>query len=144
MVCTATAFSLRGCGPEGGEPEGALGEALLQQFGSLEQFRRRFSDTAAAVFGSGYAWLVLDCGCLRILSTVNQNTPLEEGKIPLLNLDVWEHAYYLKHYNQRAAYIADWFHVVCWPVVEQRFQQATSGRRPAGAGRQGKNGAYCS
>ena len=137
-------FFFAGMCPAGGEPEGALREALLQQFGSLEQFQRLFSDTAAAVFGSGYAWLVLDHGCLRILSTVNQDTPLEEGKIPLLNLDVWEHAYYLKHYNQRAAYIADWFQVVCWPVVEQRFQQATGGRRPADAGWPQADSVYCS
>lgn len=124
-------FFFEGMGPAGRaqQPEGALAAAIRQQFGSFSRFRICFSDIAAAVFGSGYAWLVLDRDQLRIFSTVNQDTPLPEGWLPLLNLDVWEHAYYLKHYNLRSAYIEDWFQVVCWPVVEQRFLLASGSRR---------------
>ena len=77
------------------------------------------------MFGSGYAWLVINRGRLRIITTPNQDTPLARDCTPLMNVDVWEHAYYLKHYNQRAAYIDDWFQVVNWPVIEQRFQNAS-------------------
>ena len=77
-----------------------------------------------SVFGSGYAWLVLDRDKLRITTTPNQDTPLIRGQIPILNIDVWEHAYYLKHYNMRGAYIDDWFRVIDWDMAEKRLHKA--------------------
>lgn len=100
---------------------GYLAAAIDQQFGSFENFRAEFKKEALAVFGSGYAWLVIDRCRLKIIMTANQDTPLKHGLCPLLNLDVWEHAYYLKHYNVRADYIDDWFQVVDWNKAEQRF-----------------------
>ncbi len=98
-----------------------LFEQIALQFGSPENFRAEFKKAALSVFGSGYAWLILDQGCLKIITSANQNTPMSFCLKPLLNIDVWEHAYYLKHYNQRAAYIDDWFHIVNWSIVEERF-----------------------
>lgn len=102
-------------------PSGCLAEAIHQQFGCFDHFKAEFKKEALSVFGSGYAWLVIDRCCLKIVKTANQDTPLGSGVCPLLNLDVWEHAYYLKHYNVRAAYIDDWFQVVNWNKVEQRL-----------------------
>lgn len=99
----------------------ALFEAMNRQFGSRENFHTQFRDAALSVFGSGYAWLILDRGCLKIVTSENQNAPLLYSRTLLLNIDVWEHAYYLKHYNLRAAYIEDWFHVVNWGMAEERF-----------------------
>lgn len=106
-----------------GTPRSApvLFEAMNRQFGSQENFRAQFRDAALSVFGSGYAWLLLDRGCLKIVTSENQNTPPLYSRTLLLNIDVWEHAYYLKHYNLRAAYIEDWFHVVNWEKAEERF-----------------------
>ena len=98
-----------------------LFEAMSRQFGSPEKFQAQFKEAALSVFGSGYAWLVLDRGCLRIVTSANQDTPLFHSRTLILNIDVWEHAYYLKHYNVRAAYIDDWFRVINWEVVEKRF-----------------------
>ena len=94
---------------------------MSRQFGSPENFRSQFKSAALSVFGSGYAWLVSDNGVLKIVTSSNQNTPLRHSRTLLLNIDVWEHAYYLKHYNLRAAYIDDWFHVVNWEKVSDRF-----------------------
>lgn len=94
---------------------------MTRQFGSPENFRSQFKSAALSVFGSGYAWLVSDNGVLRIVASSNQNTPLRHSRTLLLNIDVWEHAYYLKHYNLRAAYIDDWFHVVNWEKAAERF-----------------------
>lgn len=94
---------------------------MSRQFGSPENFRSLFKEAALSVFGSGYAWLVRDCGKLKIVTTANQDTPPLNTMQLLLNIDVWEHAYYLKHYNMRAAYIDDWFHVVNWDRAEKRF-----------------------
>lgn len=99
----------------------ALFEAMNRQFGSRENFHTQFRDAALSVFGSGYAWLILDRGCLKIVTSENQNAPLLYSRTLLLNIVVWEHAYYLKHYNLRAAYIEDWFHVVNWGMAEERF-----------------------
>ena len=94
---------------------------MTRQFGSAENFRSQFKTAALSVFGSGYAWLVSDGGILKIVTSSNQNTSMCQSRTLLLNIDVWEHAYYLKHYNLRAAYIDDWFHVVNWEKVAERF-----------------------
>ena len=94
---------------------------MTRQFGSAENFRSQFKTAALSVFGSGYAWLVSDGGILKIVASSNQNTSMRQSRTLLLNIDVWEHAYYLKHYNLRAAYIDDWFHVVNWEKVAERF-----------------------
>lgn len=111
------------CNPAPREPSGPLMEQIIRQFGSLEKFRSAFSAAALSVFGSGYAWLVWD-GCkLRILTTPNQNSPLAQGLCPILTLDVWEHAYYLKHYNVRAGYVEDWMQVINWQAAGQNFMR---------------------
>ena len=91
-------------------------------FGSFEAFKDKFKAAALSVFGSGYAWLVSDRGRLKIITTPNQNTPIALGVNPLLCIDVWEHAYYLKHYNLRADYIDDWFNVVNWEKAEELYK----------------------
>ena len=88
---------------------------------SATYFEEKFRTAAMSVFGSGYAWLVIDKGRLRIITTANQNTPLQLGVCPLLCIDVWEHAYYLKHYNVRVDYINDWFNVIDWNKAEKIF-----------------------
>ncbi|MDD3278298.1 MAG: superoxide dismutase [Lachnospiraceae bacterium] len=104
-------------------PVGELGNAVRMQYGSYEAFREAFSKAALSVFGSGYAWLVLDGGRLRIITTANQDSPVGENLCPVLGIDVWEHAYYLKHYNVRADYIEDWWHVVNWEKAEENYRE---------------------
>jgi len=108
----------------GGQPSGDLATTLSSVFGSFENFREKFSNVAASHFGSGWAWLVLADGKLEVYSTLNQDSPFMQGHIPILGLDVWEHAYYLKYQNRRTEYIAAWWNVVNWKEVERRFQQA--------------------
>jgi superoxide dismutase, Fe-Mn family len=109
----------------GGQPSGALAEALNQTFGSFDAFKDQFSKAAAGRFGSGWAWLTMDgSGALRIESTPNQDSPLMEGRTPILGLDVWEHAYYLKYQNRRPEYIAAWWNVVNWPQVGKTYEAA--------------------
>lgn len=103
------------------KPVGKLAAAIDDEFGSYEEFKDIFKKAALKVFGSGYAWLVLDSGKLRIVTTPNQNTPIEHRMCPILPLDVWEHAYYLKHQNVRADYIDDWFMVVNWQLADEIF-----------------------
>lgn len=98
-----------------------LFDEMSLQFKSPEDFKSQFKEAALSVFGSGYAWLVSHGGRLKIITTANQNTPPLNSMTLLLNIDVWEHAYYLKHYNMRAAYIDDWFHLINWEAVEGRF-----------------------
>jgi superoxide dismutase, Fe-Mn family len=106
----------------GGAPSGKLAEAVKSVFGGFDQFKEKFSAAAMGRFGSGWAWLVKDAaGKLDITSTANQDSPVSEGKTPLLTLDVWEHAYYLKYQNRRAEYISAWWNVVNWKEVEKRF-----------------------
>ena len=95
---------------------------IREQFHDIDTFRKEFKSAALSVFGSGYAWLVFERGKLKITTTSNQDTPLTRGQCPLLNIDVWEHAYYLKHYNVRVAYVEDWFHVINWDMVRQRMR----------------------
>ena len=103
-------------------PTGALADAIRREYGSLDAFLKKLKEAALSVFGSGYAWLVVAAdGSLMITTTKNQDTPLPLGLCPVFNLDVWEHAYYLKHYNLRADYIDDLFHVINWEQAGQRY-----------------------
>lgn len=112
-------------GPNGGgEPSGSLAEAINAEFGSFEKFKETFAAAAAGRFGSGWAWLSLDNGKLVVHSTPNQDSPIMEGKTPLLGLDVWEHAYYLKYQNKRPDYIAAFWNVVNWAEVQKRYEAA--------------------
>src|SRR2546421_5390255 len=109
-------------GPKaGGEPAGNLASAINSTFGSLATFKEKFGAAATTRFGSGWAWLVKAGGKLDILSTANQDSPVMEGKFPVLGLDVWEHAYYLKYQNRRPDYIGAWWNTVNWAEVEKRF-----------------------
>ncbi|WP_346207403.1 superoxide dismutase SodA [Caldifermentibacillus hisashii] len=108
----------------GGEPSGALLDAINAKFGSFSAFKDDFTKAATGRFGSGWAWLVVNNGELEITSTPNQDTPLSEGKTPILGLDVWEHAYYLKYQNRRPDYIAAFWNVVNWDEVAKRYQAA--------------------
>lgn len=109
---------------DGGAPAGDLEKALIDSFGSVQDFKVKFSEKATTVFGSGWAWLVMDNGKLAIESKPNQDSPLMEGKTPILGLDVWEHAYYLKFQNKRPDYIAEFWNVVNWNEVARRFAEA--------------------
>lgn len=110
--------------PASPQPVGMLSEAIKKNFGSFASFQTQFKTAGLSVFGSGYAWLVINAaGALMIMTTANQDTPLPLGLYPLLNLDVWEHAYYLKHYNVRADYIDDWFHVVNWENANKNYMR---------------------
>ncbi|KHO55439.1 MAG: superoxide dismutase, Fe-Mn family [archaeon GW2011_AR19] len=109
----------------GGKPEKQLAKEINSKFGSLEEFKKQFTDVALKVFGSGWAWLVINSNKkLEIIFTKNQDSPLMEGKIPILGLDVWEHAYYLKYQNRRPEYIKNWWNVVNWEKVEEFFKEA--------------------
>ena len=106
------------------EPTGELKEAIESTFGSLDKFKEEFAAAGAGRFGSGWAWLVLDGGKLAITSTPNQDTPLSEGKTPVLGLDVWEHAYYLNYKNARPAYIKAFWNVVNWDEAAKNYAAA--------------------
>ena len=108
----------------GGAPSGDLAKAIDTAFGSFSAFKDNFSKAALGQFGSGWAWLVLDGSVVKIDPTPNQDTPLSSGKAPLLGLDVWEHAYYLKYQNKRADYITAWWNVVNWDFVADRHAKA--------------------
>jgi Fe-Mn family superoxide dismutase len=105
----------------GGAPSGALAAAIASAFGSFDNFKEKFAAAGMARFGSGWAWLVADGSSLSIVSTPNQDTPVMEGKYPVMGVDVWEHAYYLKYQNRRAEYLAAWWNVVDWSRVAARF-----------------------
>ena len=108
-------------------PTGRLASLIIDEFGSFDNFKTAFKQKALSVFGSGYVWLVLDAFAnLRILTTANQDTPIPLSMFPLLNLDVWEHAYYLKHYNVRADYIDNWFHIINWDLADQNLTNCLS------------------
>jgi superoxide dismutase, Fe-Mn family len=107
----------------GGEPSGALSSAISAAFGNFANFKAEFEKAANGRFGSGWAWLVKKSdGGLAVVSTANQDNPMSEGLSPLLGIDVWEHAYYLKYQNRRAEYVTNWWNVVHWAEVERRFK----------------------
>jgi len=108
----------------GGEPEGALADAINDAFGSFEDFKSQMKDAGVNQFGSGWAWLVHDGSGLAVVSTPNQDNPVTDGKTPLLGVDVWEHAYYLKYQNKRPDYIDAWWSTVDWAKVAERFEAA--------------------
>jgi Fe-Mn family superoxide dismutase len=112
-------------GPDGGgEPDGALASAIDETFGDLDALKEKVNEAGVNRFGSGWTWLVLDGSALVVTSTPNQDSPLMEGQTPLLGIDVWEHAYYLKYQNRRPDYLAAWWDVVNWPEVARRFESA--------------------
>lgn len=108
----------------GGQPTGELADAINSAFGSFDAFKDAFSKAGATQFGSGWAWLVVDSGKLSVTSTPNQDTPLMEGKTPILGMDVWEHAYYLNYQNRRADYISAFFNVIDWNKVSEKYAAA--------------------
>ncbi|QQK75871.1 superoxide dismutase [Salicibibacter cibarius] len=108
----------------GGKPSGDLLSAIENKWGSFDQFQEEFTNAALGRFGSGWAWLVVDGGNLAIQDTLNQDSPLTEGKTPILGIDVWEHAYYLKYQNRRPEYVKAFWNVVNWPEVERRYKEA--------------------
>lgn len=109
-------------GPNGGgAPTGALADAINSTFTSFDGFKEKLAAAAMGRFGSGWAWLVAAGGQLEILSTANQDSPLMEGKFPILGIDVWEHAYYLKYQNRRVEYVGAWWNVLNWAAIGQRF-----------------------
>ncbi|WP_053365911.1 superoxide dismutase [Bacillus sp. FJAT-27245] len=108
----------------GGAPTGEVADAINEAFGSYDKFKEEFTKAATTRFGSGWAWLVVDNGKLAVTSTPNQDSPLMEGKTPILGLDVWEHAYYLKYQNKRPDYIAAFFNVINWDEVNKLYSAA--------------------
>jgi Fe-Mn family superoxide dismutase len=112
-------------GPDGGgEPSGALADAITSTFDSFDALKALVNDTGVKRFGSGWTWLVHDGTGLAVYSTANQDSPISNSDTPLLGIDVWEHAYYLKYQNRRPDYLAAWWNVVNWDAVGQRFEQA--------------------
>ncbi|PPS45421.1 superoxide dismutase [Chroococcidiopsis sp. TS-821] len=110
----------------GGEPTGAVGEAIRDTFGDFETFKQRFNDAGTKQFGSGWVWLVRSPdGKLEVISTPNQDSPITQGYFPIMGNDVWEHAYYLKYQNRRAEYLKQWWNVVNWDEINKRFEMST-------------------
>ena len=105
----------------GGEPDGSLAEAIDSTFGGFEDFKKQVADAGANRFGSGWAWLVHDGSSLAVVSTANQDSPVSDGQTPLLGVDVWEHAYYLKYQNKRPDYVTAWWNVVNWDAVAKKL-----------------------
>ena len=108
----------------GGEPEGALADAISSAFGDFNTMKTQVNEAGVNQFGSGWTWLVADGGSLAVKSTPNQDSPVMEGKMPILGIDVWEHAYYLKYQNRRPDYLTAWWNVVNWAEVGRRFEAA--------------------
>jgi superoxide dismutase, Fe-Mn family len=109
----------------GGSPTGALAKAIDSTFGNFDKFKDLFANAAATRFGSGWAWLTLANGKLLVESTANQDNPLSDGRTPILGLDVWEHAYYLKYQNRRPDYVSAFWNVINWEEVARRFAEAS-------------------
>jgi superoxide dismutase, Fe-Mn family len=111
----------------GGQPTGAIAEAITKSFGSFSAFQEQFNEAGKNRFGSGWAWLVMDGNRqLKVTSTANQDSPLIEGLFPIMGNDVWEHAYYLKYRNKRDEYLKQWWNVVNWEEINKRYQKATT------------------
>jgi superoxide dismutase, Fe-Mn family len=108
----------------GGEPSGALADAIGSTFGSFADFQAKIKETGIKQFGSGWSWLILDGGNLAVVGSANQDNPISDGKTPLLGVDVWEHSYYLKYQNRRPDYIDAWWNVVDWSKIAERFAAA--------------------
>jgi superoxide dismutase, Fe-Mn family len=115
---------LNPAGKPGNQPVGKLADAIKSTFGGFDQFKEKFTTAATTRFGSGWAWLVKRGDKIEVISTANQDSPLMEGAFPIIGLDVWEHAYYLKYQNKRPDYIGAWWNVVNWKVAEDRFGRA--------------------
>lgn len=112
----------------GGEPSGDLAEAIDDAFGSFDEFKEKLSSAASGQFGSGWGWLVVDeSGDLHVYSTPNQDSPYMKGHTPILGVDVWEHAYYLKYQNERGSYLEKWWNVVDWDEVSKQYEEAKKG-----------------
>ena len=111
----------------GGAPTGAIADQITADFGDFEAFKKTFNETTAKQFGSGWGWLVVSGGKLKVITTPNQESPLTQGLYPILGNDVWEHAYYLKYQNRRPDYLAAWWNVVNWHEVNRRFALANKG-----------------
>jgi Fe-Mn family superoxide dismutase len=109
----------------GGEPDGALADAINSAFGSFDDFKAQLKDAGVKRFGSGWSWLVHDGSGLAVVSTANQDNPISDGKTPLLGVDVWEHAYYLTYQNRRPDYLDAWWNVVNWAKVAEGFAAAS-------------------
>jgi Fe-Mn family superoxide dismutase len=119
-------------GPDGGgEPEGELADAINDTFGSLDELKKAVNDGGVNRFGSGWSWLVHDGTGLAVYSTANQDSPIMQSDEPLLGIDVWEHAYYLKYQNRRPDYLGGWWNVVTWPAVAERYAKAVGKVRAA-------------
>ena len=108
----------------GGEPTGAIADQIKKDFGDFESFKKTFNETTAKQFGSGWGWLVIQGGKLKVITTPNQDSPFSQGLYPILGNDVWEHAYYLKYQNRRPEYLNAWWNVVNWAEVNKRFERA--------------------
>lgn len=106
---------------DAGLPQGEIASALNKAFSSYDQFKEKFSNAAAGVFGSGWAWLVVNNAVLEVITTPNQDNPISQGKKPILGIDVWEHAYYLKYQNRRPEYVSAFFNVINWDQVEKNY-----------------------
>jgi Fe-Mn family superoxide dismutase len=116
-------------GPKaGGKPSGPLADDIASAFGDFAAFQAKIKETALGRFGSGWAWLVQADGKLQVINTLNQDSPFMNGQFPILGVDVWEHAYYLKYQNKRADYVDAWWNVVNWSAVAQRYSQAKAGK----------------
>lgn len=107
---------------KGGEPTGAIAEAIKEKFGSFAAFKEEFNKAGGSRFGSGWVWLVSDGGQLKITTSANQDSPISEGMYPVMGNDVWEHAYYLKYKNNRAEYLNNWWNVVNWEEINKRYE----------------------
>jgi superoxide dismutase, Fe-Mn family len=112
----------------GGKPSGPLADDIAKTFGDFATFQAKIKEAALGRFGSGWAWLVSAGGKLQVLSTANQDSPLMNGQVPILGVDVWEHAYYLKYQNKRADYVDAWWNVVNWNAVAKRYANAKAGK----------------
>lgn len=108
----------------GGEPKGKVADSIKKAFGGFDKFKEEFANAGLNRFGSGWAWLVVNNGKLEVYSTANQDSPLMENKVPVLGVDVWEHAYYLRYQQKRADYLAAWWNVVNWKKVNELFEKA--------------------